>query len=281
MFVSFMESCAPGNHFKDGSCMPLEILVELAKAYNRDNPNKLIKLNSNNELLDRKKYKMYLVNRLTNRLGSVCTTQRCWTMQPFVENMEMYKYLYLKNRVFRPRSPAGKFSRLSKTNIDNVLRQYETKYKDFIYYSAVPIDFKDLNLEINSISSRTLTESGKNRIGVVFNLDEHYKPGSHWVSLYTDIQTGTCFYFDSFGIPPEKRIRDFIKKIAGIIQENNLEPICRYNKTRHQFGTTECGVYAMYFIISQLEGANFYDITDNPISDTEINKYRDVYFSKY
>ena len=31
-------------------------------------------------------------------------------------------------------------------------------------------------------------EKGKNKIGIIFNLDKHYQSGSHWVSLFIDIE---------------------------------------------------------------------------------------------
>ena len=42
----------------------------------------------------------------------------------------------------------------------------------------------------------------------VFNLDPSYKPGSHWVAVYID-RKGRPDYFDSFGRPPPREIKDF------------------------------------------------------------------------
>ena len=43
----------------------------------------------------------------------------------------------------------------------------------------------------------------------VFNLDPSYKPGSHWVAVYID-RKGRPEYFDSFGRPPPREIKDFL-----------------------------------------------------------------------
>ena len=51
----------------------------------------------------------------------------------------------------------------------------------------------------------------------VFNLDPSYKPGVHWVAVYID-RKGLSEYFDSFGRPPLREIKDFfvLMQKAGI-----------------------------------------------------------------
>ena len=50
-----------------------------------------------------------------------------------------------------------------------------------------------------------------------FNLDPSYKPGVHWVAVYID-RKGRPEYFDSFGCPPQREIKDFCAPMqkAGI-----------------------------------------------------------------
>ena len=68
-------------------------------------------------------------------------------------------------------------------------------------------------------------KKGKYKLGVIFNLDEHYKSGSHWVALYADLNKDQVYFFDSYGKKPEKRIRklkarerrSFLKKVLGLI----------------------------------------------------------------
>ena len=43
----------------------------------------------------------------------------------------------------------------------------------------------------------------------VFNLDPSYKPGVHWVAVYFD-REGLPEYFNSFGRPPPREIKDFL-----------------------------------------------------------------------
>ena len=34
----------------------------------------------------------------------------------------------------------------------------------------------------------------KKKIGIVFNLDKHNQPGSHWVALYTDLKANQVYF---------------------------------------------------------------------------------------
>ena len=68
------------------------------------------------------------------------------------------------------------------------MEQYEKKYNDFKFFGAVPIDFDELPfLGIKDINFDELYNSGK-KLGFVFNLDEHWQSGSHWVALYSDLE---------------------------------------------------------------------------------------------
>ena len=120
----------------------------------------------------------------------------------------------------------------------------------------------------------------RKKVGIVFNLDEHYKPGSHWVSLYMDTAHGTCYFFDSCGKPPEYRIRKLIRIFARLMVASGIDPVVKINKVVHQTGSTECGVYALYFLVTMLEGGCFDKVFGSTrIPDSIINEYRQVYFN--
>lgn len=38
---------------------------------------------------------------------------------------------------------------------------------------------------------------GRRILGAIFNLDPHYKDGSHWVALAIDLPRNAVYYFDS------------------------------------------------------------------------------------
>ena len=63
--------------------------------------------------------------------------------------------------------------------------------------------------------------------GFVFNLDEHWKSGSHWVALYSDLSKGQIYFFDSYGKRPEKRIRSLVKRISRWCHnQHNCNDVC-------------------------------------------------------
>ena len=51
--------------------------------------------------------------------------------------------------------------------------------------------------------------------GISFNLDPHYKSGSHWVSLYVHIPKKIIYYFDSNGDKTPKEIKKLIVVTRG------------------------------------------------------------------
>lgn len=54
----------------------------------------------------------------------------------------------------------------------------------------------------------------------------------------------------------------------------------RHNDVQHQHGGSECGVYAISFILRLLDGESFDEIIKNRISDEEIKSCRKLYFRK-
>lgn len=278
--------CAPGLNYEAGSCAKLSVLIELAKAYNYSSQEKdHILLVPNFEALNPKKYKKYLVDQLNERIGDKCTTQKCWSQQEFVKYMnEKAREEFLKY-TFRPQSPQGKFEWLSTFNINDSMAQYEKKYTDFKFFGAVPMDFASLpNIEVDKINYNKYVKIGKTKLGVIFNLDNHDQPGSHWVALFSDLTKGNLFYFDSFGVKPEPRVRKLMRKQTRYLEKNGI-PLdnirADFNKVQHQKGNTECGVYSMNFLIKMAKGEDFDKYCSNPIDDKRMNKCRCVYFDKY
>jgi hypothetical protein len=276
--------CSPHLDFENGSCIPLNILIKMADAYNNyctnEQNNSHIKLDDKLDTLYPNEYKRYLLFEFSKRFKG---SQHNWIKEKFSSYMNEDDKNELENNVFRPEAPQGKFDWLSTFDINFALAQYENKYPDFKFLGAVPIDFNDLDyLPFKKLNFDELINLGKNRIGVVFNLDEHYKGGSHWVSLFSDLSDGKIYFSDSYGTKPEKRIIDFIKRIENYLVNNRKisKPDVRYNRTQHQRGNSECGVYSINFILRLLKGKTFDHITGKRITDEKVNECRNVYFLK-
>lgn len=306
------DKCAPSKKYHEGSCYSTEQLEKMAHIYN----NALKSNNISNDKIKKREIKImndkkYLLKELTERLENVCNDQICWLKQKFMkefrkDNPDFYEDL---KESFRPIGPEKKFEWLSTTHINEVMKQYERKYPDFKFYGAVPIDFDDLPYTgIKKINFDRLVESGKTKLGFVFNLDEHWKSGSHWVSMYADLKKNQIYFFDSYGTKPDKRIKSLVKRIAnwcykkdfcmndecsidsvnsesfmkgGKNSKNKIEEklgTIHYNTNRHQYKNSECGVYSLNFILRLLNGTSFDEITNKKVLDDDINKCRDVYF---
>lgn len=278
------KKCAPGISFDAGSCIKLNILIEMAKAYNKENGSNPIKLHQNLEILNPRKYKKYLVGEFNIKLEKKCNSQKCWLEQSFITNMKSTAREELEKYTIRPDGPNGRFEWLNTININEVMEQYEKKNSNFKFIGAVPIDFDDFErFGIRNLDYGKLLNSGKSKLGFVFNLDEHDQPGSHWVALYSDLTKGEIYFFDSYGAKPERRIRTLMRRLANFckvglgIGGGKLK--VDYNKTRHQYENSECGVYSINFITRMLRGDSFGDICGSKIPDQKINKCRNVYFN--
>lgn len=276
--------CAPNIESFDGlSCIHLNVLIEMINAYNMDNPNSKIKMDSRRELINPKEYKKYLIYEFEKRLNNVCDSQICWTKQNFINNMKEKQKNELLKYTFKPEGPEGKFEWLNTINIKDVIKQYERKYPDFKFVGCVPIDFDDLPvLGIRDLNFNHLLREGKTKLGFVFNLDKHNQDGSHWIALYVDLLKYKIFFYDSFGVEAPSEVRKLIRKICRYFETtgNSRFLECKYNKLRHQFGNSECGVYSINFILRMLQGENFEKICNDKTTDEEINKFRDIYFIK-
>jgi len=275
--------CSPAKRFQDGSCIPLPALIEMAIAYNKTNDKKII-LNNKLETLNPKKYKMYLIKQFNRNLERICDNQRCWLKQDFVKLIDKKIKEDLEKNTFRPPGPQGTFTWLNTFDINQVMEQYEYKYPEFKFLGAVPADFEEISYYgIKDLDFDTLINKNKTKIGVILNLDEHDKPGSHWVGLYADIKNGIVYFSDSYGENPKEPFRKFMRKISRYaknkfnIPEKDL--IVDHNKKRHQFGNSECGMFSLNFIIRLLNGEDFDTLFDKPINDKKVNACRKVYFT--
>jgi hypothetical protein len=206
-----------------------------------------------------------ILNNLRSRLVQ-CKKEDCWLRE--IKDPTLRKNL--KDMVFAPDQPENWKKEpnewLSNYDILHVLRQYEKAYRNFKLIGPTPIDF-DARPEKDSpqcvwqdlcgISLETLYKGGKRKIGVVFNLDKHDEPGSHWTSLFIDMDEAVIFYFDSAAnrTPSEvkvlvERLKEQGKKMTPAIPFRYVENFPKM----HQRSNTECGMYSLFFIITMLTG---------------------------
>jgi hypothetical protein len=237
---------------------------------------------------------------------STCKKEDCWLKEIKDANI---KNKLIKN-IFAPYQPKewkkNRSAWLSNFDISDVLHQYEKSHKNFKIIGPTPIDFNSRPNDMNgqcvwedlcdfSLSRFMKKYKDKTKIGIVFNLDKHDQGGSHWVSLFVDLEDKFVFYFDSAG----DKIKPEIESLANIIIKQASElpnPIVlefhQNYPVEHQMGNNECGMYSLFFIVTMLTNEidepnkifnNFKDKIDffkkERITDRYMNKYRNIFFN--
>ena len=263
--------CSPNRQYKNkNTCFSLESLKNIANAYNKKvNKNNKINITDDTNLLHK---------QISKKLSKVCDNEICWINQSFVKKINDEN---INSYTFKPLKPSKKYQWLSTTDIRKVMKQYQKKFPNFIFLGPVPIDFDEINTEIGNINLKELKKNGIEKLGIVFNLDEHYKSGSHWVGLYMEFSDNRqeVSFFDSYGEDPDNRINILMDRLIKSANENlNMNIKKNINKIRTQYANSECGVYSMNFILHNVMGDSFEDTTENIINDDNMNKRRNLFF---
>jgi hypothetical protein len=255
------EVCSPSKHQKF-SCYTKKNLYNLKQAYNKTRSNKIIAGKTSHIWKD-----------LQKNL-SQCKKESCWAKE---------LKLNYENR-FAPKSPVSwkknPIEWLSSDEITSVLKQYEKVYPDFRYIGPSPSDYfiKEAGICVwQDLCEFNVNTSKHNRIGVVFNLDEHNGPGTHWVSMFINIKKRKIYYFDSTGDVIHENIMHFVNQIK---KQDSRFALIQNHPVEHQFGNTECGMYTLFFIITMLRTNNYsYFNTSHVFPDKEMKRLRKKYFN--
>jgi hypothetical protein len=223
--------------------------------------------------------------------ATICNKESCWVRQMTKNSKQEQELL----DAFAPESPKewekNPNEWLSSIDILQVMNQYEKKYKCFDFLGPSPIDYDTHKLygkcvweELCHFDLAKHLQKKHTKIGVIFNLDPHYKGGSHWVSLFINIKNKTIFFFDSTGeqIPPQ------IKKFVNTVIEQGKQLPTPINfkfdqnyPVEHQYGNTECGIYSIFFIIHMLEDKiTGHYLKTNILKDEYIENFRKVYYNQ-
>lgn len=270
--------CHPKKTRKNNSCYDDETLIYLKNEWNKKNKLK-IKSNEPNKIWSELKQKI-----------KTCNHELCW-LEQVIDNIKKRE---ITHNNFAPIAPINEWKKynnwLSSTEFNKVMKQYMEKYPKFLYLGPSPIDFdkivdgKCVWPSLCNIDVIKEKKNGKDKFGIILNLDTHDGDGSHWVAMFIDLKNKYIFYFESTGSTMPDEVKKLTEKVikqcadAGIILRdmNNM-------KVRHQYGKSECGMYCLYFIITLLEETNKPEKFLNKkirIPDKEMEKYRDIYFNK-
>lgn len=192
----------------------------------------------------------------------------------------------------KPKAPTSWVSNpeewLSSEDIEHVETQFEKIFGKYNCLGTFPIDFdkksetgKCLISSLCSLDLKSLYLNGYTQIGIIFNTDVSTGPGIHWIAIFCDIgpefENPRFTYFDSYGHKPEKEIQMLMKRwknqwtSAGV---HDKPMITSYNKTRHQFEDSECGMYCLYFHFCCLLGIPM----EQRIPDQVVRGFRGMLF---
>ena len=177
----------------------------------------------------------------------------------------------LRKQYLRPRRPKSWDSDpdmwLDNYNIIHVMKQYEEAYSWFKFLGVFPIDFsapdpykqgagpKCLYQETCELNLKEEYAKGRRGIAMIFNLDPHFKGGSHWVALYINI-------------------KDINKPFVGVFRFLWLQSSSTYRTPNAQLQTTSSNNASL---VTMLESSNL--VTQNAACSPCTSSY--VCFAAY
>lgn len=231
-------NCSPivnGKTEVAGSCLTAPALYQLKEYYNKHHPSTPILSNNPSQLW----------HDFRTRFFS-CKREDCWLKE--IDNIELRENL--EKFLFAPSQPVEWKKKpnewLSNFDIFEVLHQYELTHATFKAFGPTPIDFdsrpkdesgKCVWEELCTFQLNNYLEKGKTKLGMVFNLDKHDEQGSHWVSLFVDLEERFLFYLDSAGNRIPKEIRTLVKRIQA--QGMSLSPPLKFKPTKNLIRTAD------------------------------------------
>ncbi len=189
-------------------------------------------------------------------------------------------------------------SLLSNYNIDETLKQWQIKFKDFYAYNFNMLNYAEYSLKdgyvmnspdtLATVSFEELYKNGYRCAACVINSDKYQGRGKHWMALFIDARDGAKWsveFFNSSGnAPAPEWINWQVKTCAQmneVIKQNNLKAkasIVRVTSIRHQHSKTECGLYSLFYIYSRLNGIPYTYFSTTPVQDQLMFEFRQHLF---
>lgn len=242
--------CSPTAENNGYTCYSSKSLDKLKNLWNLRHPDVKITATSPKKIW----------KALKKNMSNVCSTEKCWLHQEFAKDKITSE---IANYTFAPTAPENWKSNpnewLSSVDIEAVMKQHEKKMNNFVFIGPSPIDF-DVQLsygecvwdDLCKFKLEKHIKNGKNAIGFIFNLDPHFKDGSHWFSTFVDLKKKFLFFIDSTGDSMPKQVRVLVDRIIEEAHQLNIPLTLYENKKAHQRTNTECGIYSLFIILELL-----------------------------
>ena len=278
--------------------------------------------------------------RLKQVLMAECDTERCWAERYNPSSSTSFVPLMPGSWV-DARSGKIKPEWLSNEEIEESVRNDTLHLPHFRFLGVLPIDFASFSpsgecvfKESCRLDVTPLARSGVTQIAIVFNLDRHDQPGSHWTALFSVLDASDprfgFYYFDSTAARPPKEIEAlydrFLSQLEAVYgattrsdpqgagtksakggarqksqQKSQQKSLAdgapaaiksaasrgklhtrykfEFNDFAHQTGSTECGIYTLWFINRMLRpNARFIDVCKEKVDDDLVMRLRSTFF---
>jgi hypothetical protein len=221
--------CALGKKNTKYTCLTKKDVVDVLKQYNRYvSKNQRFKVTGD-------KLSLY---GLLKGVSSVPDDTEIWK-EKFIKDQGLKTRL--KKYTFKPVGPEKFWGWTTSDQITDVMNQYSkhcSKFKkNFMYYDTVPSDHFTLHpKELTKIKNSTKP------VGIVFNTDPTSKEGQHWIAVYVDPKKDSADFFDSYGDPPNKNIKTFLKNFKHV----------SISKAKYQKRGGACGLYAISYLVNRV-----------------------------
>lgn len=255
------------------TCFSRVALLRMIETWNQKHPEDRISFSRSDSV-------SILWERLDEKMHGQCSHEQCW-------EHEMGGGGGSDGEVpFLPPMPSVWHEKptewLTSVDIRKVMKQYEKTFSDFLFIGPVPIDFDSQNTmgqcvveELCRLNVSRLRQQKKFRIGIIFNMDRHDEPGSHWVASFLNLQSPpVLIYFDSTADLPPDEIRVFLRRM-----EEEMKTQAVLHDVRFQFKDTECGIYCVYFLAQMLAGRSYAEFKADRIDDAMMNRMREEFFN--
>lgn len=291
--------CSPkqqSTYAKDRTCFSKEALVRLGEAWNKSHSEQPIE---NIQKLSKRK----LWTELDKRMHTQCGSGKEWCWVDHLQGARPSKEVAKDLRPLQPKEWKKKpFTWLTNFDIEDVMEQYDYamdpsfKYK---FLGVFPIDFeaktmfgKCLFEEFCGLDIAKIRRKGIKYMGMITNLDKHDEDGSHWTSLFVNMDTASpsfgAYYYDSVANSPPAEVIKFMNSLKD--QAMRLKGAegktfhIKWNRVRHQYKNTECGMFSMAYQIRWLTHlknkttTTFEEIVRVPLRDEDVHAMRNGWF---
>lgn len=275
--------CAPGRERSghEDSCFTADELETLRIAWNEQHPNDQIQKGKYGDVW----------NALYERNKDKCSDESCWGRLPFTKASP--DALSSLKRAHRPLAPViwkdNPTEWLTSDDIEDAMKQYEREYPHFVFLGASPIDFDARPQgaskpcvwdQLCSLDIAQKSKQGKTDLAVIFNADTHDKEGSHWMTMYIDLNKGYILYFDSTGDPMPREVKKLTKRLTEQAKDMGIPMRVLVSRARHQRRDTECGIYGLYAVSQLLQGKRTPEsLCRGRISDDTMQRFRKKFFN--